>query len=312
MKNAAHLPSSYRVTLRAAWFMPRFWPVWIGLGLLRATLTLPLSIRAFLGDRLGDLYYRINAKRRRIALINLRLCFPEWTPEYRLQVLRTHFRLAARTVFHMAILWWASERDLDAYLTIRGLEHYEQARATGHNIVVLHGHCLALEASLVLSRYFPYVGFMKHLSNPVLDWAMTRGRERFGGRVFDRSTGLRPLIRAIKEGFGASYVPDEDLGPTDSVYAPFFGVPAATLPTLGRIAMATDAVVLPCFARFLPNGRCELWIEPPLIDFPSADPLLNATRMNAAIEHAVRLMPEQYLWTMKRFKTREDGISPYD
>ncbi|MHB8255582.1 MAG: lysophospholipid acyltransferase family protein, partial [Acidiferrobacter sp.] len=169
-----------------------------------------------------------------------------------------------------------------------------------------------LEASLALSRYFPYVGFMKPLKNPVLDFVMTRGRERFGGCVFDRSGGLRPFVRAVQGGYGASYVPDEDLGPKESVYAPFFGIPAATLPTLGRLARITNAVVIPCFTKLLPQGGCELWMEPPLSPFPTASPVEDATIMNAVIERAVRAMPEQYLWTMKRFKTRDDGVSLYE
>lgn len=312
MNALTELPGAHRVRFLPRFFAPQYWPTWFGLGLLWLTLFLPLRARAWIGRRFGDLYYRINHKRRRIAAINIALCFPGWTSEQQAAAVRQHFRLAAQALFHIAVLWWGSEKTIDCCLRMKGLHYYEQARAAGRNIVVLHCHAVGLEASLALSRYFPYVGFMKPMKNPVLDFVMTRGRERFGGRVFERSSGLKPLIRAVRAGFGASFVPDEDLGPKDSVFAPFFGVPAATLPTLGRLARITDAVVIPCFTKLLPEGGCELWMDPPLASFPSGDPVADATVMNAAIERAVLTMPEQYLWTMKRFKTRADGVSIYD
>ncbi len=312
MTRASDLPGAHRVPFAWRLLAPRHWPTWAAVAFLWASLYMPLSVRARMAGLLGRLYYRGNRKRRRIAAINIGLCFPEWSAERREQAVREHFRLAALALFHMAVLWWGDERMLDCCLRVVGLEHYEAAHAAGRNIIVLHCHCVGLEASLALSRYFPYVGFVKPLKDPVLDFVMTRGRERFGGRVFARGVGMRPLIRAVKAGFGASYVPDEDLGPKESVYAPFFGVPAATLPTLGRLARITDAVVIPCFTRLLPRGGCELWLEPPLTNFPTESPVGDATVMNAAIEQAVCKMPEQYMWTMKRFKTRDTGHSLYD
>ncbi|WP_298139465.1 lysophospholipid acyltransferase family protein [Acidiferrobacter sp.] len=306
------LPGAHRAPFRWRLLAPRHWPSWMAAAVLRLSLYLPLGVRAGIARGLGGLYYRGNAKRRRIAAINIGLCFPDWSAQRQARAVREHFDLAAFALFHMAIYWWAPERMLDRCLRVVGLEHYEAARAAGRPIIVLHCHCVALEAGLVLSRYFPYVGFMKPLKDPVFDFVMTRGRERFGGRVFARESGMRPLIRAVKAGFGAAYVPDEDMGPKESVYAPFFGVPAATLPTLGRLARLTDAAIIPCFARLLPDGTSELWLEPPLAGFPTASAVGDATAMNAAIERAVLKMPEQYLWTMKRFKTRDGAGSLYD
>jgi len=312
MKVADDLPGAYRVRASLKLWAPRYWPTWIGLGLLRLSLYLPMRIRARIANGLGVLYYRANAKRRRIAAINIALCFPDWGPERQHQAVREHFRLAAHALFHVSVLWWGSIKTIDCCLRVKGLHYYEEAHAAGRRIIVLHCHAVGLEASMALSRYFPYVGFVKPMKNPVLDYVMTRGRERFGGRVFARASGLKPLIRAIKAGYGASYVPDEDLGPKESVYAPFFGVPAATLPTLGRLVRVTDAVVIPCFTKLLPQGGCELWMESPLSPFPTGSAEGDAAFMNAVIEGAVQQMPEQYLWTMKRFKTRDDGSSLYD
>ncbi len=312
MTAAFDLTGAHRAPFRWRLLAPRHWPSWVAVALLRGSLYLPLAMRARIARVLGRLYYRGNAKRRRIAAINIALCFPDWSAERQARAVREHFRLAALALFHMAVLWWGDERMIDCCLRVTGLEHYETARAAGRRVIVLHCHCVGLEASLALSRYFPYVGFVKPMKDPVLDFVMTRGRERFGGRVFAREAGIRALVRAVKAGYGASYVPDEDLGPKESVYAPFFGVQAATLPTLGRLARMTDAVVIPCFTRLLARGGCELWLEPPIAGFPTGSGAGDAAAMNATIEQAVLKMPEQYLWTMKRFKTRDDGVSPYD
>ncbi|MDA8390703.1 MAG: lysophospholipid acyltransferase family protein [Gammaproteobacteria bacterium] len=312
MIKAADLQGVHRAPFSVALLAPRYWLTWFGLACARASLWLPWSLRLRLSRLFGALYYRTNGKRRRIADINLRLCFPHWTAVKRDAVIREHCALAAQGLFFTATIWWAGEATLDRWITIEGLEHYAAARDQGRPVLALQGHFVGLESGVLVSRHFPYVGFMKALKNPVLDWAMTRGRERFGGRVFDRAGGLRPLIRALRAGFGASYVADEDLGPRDSVYAPFFGVPAATLPTAGRLAGATGAVVIPCFAELLPDGRCAMWLEPPIAGLPTGDPVHDARLMNEAFERAVLRMPAQYMWTLKRFKTQFDHQSPYE
>lgn len=119
------------------------------------------------------------------------------------------------------------------------------------------------------------------------------------------------MLRGLAQGLVFYYLPDEDLGPRHSVFAPFFGIPAATLPTLGRLASAAEAAVIPCYTRLVPGGY-EVRLDPPLADFPTGDPVADATRMNAEIERALRTMPEQYLWTFKLFKTRPPGEThPY-
>lgn len=312
MTATATLKGAYRTSAHIGFIAPKYWLTWFGLALLRMSLYLPLIARARIGNRLGDAYYYVNAKRRRIASINIALCFPHWSETQQAKMVRQHFRLKAHALFHMAVLWWGSEKAIDRCVHVSGLDYYAEAQAKGRNIIVLQCHAVGLEASLILSRYFSYVGFVKPLHNPILDFVMIRGRERFGGRTFARHQGLRPLLRAIKSGFGASYAPDEDMGAKESVYAPFFGVPAATLPMLGRLAGLCNAVVIPCFTQLLPQGGCRIWLEAPLLNFPTGCPIGDATVMNAVIEQGIRHMPEQYLWTMKRFKTCVDGVCRYD
>lgn len=304
---------AHRPPWRWALVHPRQWAAWFGLGLLRVLAALPVRWRMGLGAALGSLYFHISRKRRRIALVNIRLCFPEWDDAQRQALAHAHFRAAMRAALDFPWWWWASEAELVARVRVRGAEHYRQACADGRNVILLAFHNVALEAGIMINYYFPHVAVVKPIRNPVVDWFLTRGRTRFGGRIFDRATGIRPVIRAVQEGSGLYYLPDEDLGLRDSVFAPFFGVPAASLATLGRLASLCNAVVLPCFARMIDEGSSyEIDLHPPLADFPTGDPLADTCRMNAAIEEGIRMAPEQYWWTSKRFRCRPDGApSPY-
>jgi len=137
---------------------------------------------------------------------------------------------------------------------------------------------------------------------------MRRSRLRFGGALFERDSHLKGMIRLIRSGYPFYYLPDQNPGEADHVFAPFFGVPTATLTALSRIARLADAVVIPCFTRLLPKGDgYEIIFHAPLENFPSKDSLADAAQMNAAIEAGVREMPEQYMWTYKRFKQRPPG-----
>jgi Kdo2-lipid IVA lauroyltransferase/acyltransferase len=143
----------------------------------------------------------------------------------------------------------------------------------------------------------------------VVNAVLLAGRTRFGRqRALARQQGVRAGLAAIKEHLPFYYLPDMDYGPRDSVFVPFFGVPAATVTGLARLARLARARVVPCVTRMLPGGagyevRCFAAWD----DFPGDDPVADTRRMNAFIEERVREMPEQYFWTHKRFKTRPPG-----
>lgn len=306
-----HLPQ-FRVALLA----PRYWGTWLALGLLRLRLWLPNGLVAVSAAVIGDLVFLLNAKRRRIARINLQLCFPTWPRIERRRLLRRHFRVATRTLLDLGLLWWASPTQLARHIRVQGLEHYDAARAAGHNVILLTGHFVALEVgAAALSARYPIFGLIKPVKNPLLDWVMTHGRKRFDprGRLFARSRGMVSVVRAIRSGMGFYYLPDEDLGRERCLMVPFFATVAATLPTLGRLAEMGQAVVIPCITRLRADGRgYDVTLSAPLADFPSGDPETDARRMNAQRETDILAAPEQYMWTFKLFKTRPEGEpSPY-
>jgi lauroyl/myristoyl acyltransferase len=253
-----------------------------------------------------------NAKRRKIARINLEMCFPKLSLREREHLLRRHFIVSGQSYFDLAYLAWASERRILRKTHNRGLEHYQDLH--GRNVILLAPHCVGMNfGGSVIAHSRAQFSMVKLQRNPVVNWLLNRGRMRFGCFLLARQQGLRPVIRGLKQGLAFYYLPDEDFGQRQSVFVPFFGVPTATLATLGRLARLTDALVVPCFTRLLPGGRgYEVILKPPLEDFPNGDRLRDAARMNEVIEAGVRHMPEQYLWTFKLFKTRPGHApSPY-
>ncbi len=300
---------------RAAFLGPRFWPTWLALWLLWLLSWLPWPVRSALAAAFGPLARLSSRKRREIVRVNLRLCYPQLDEPARERLLRLHFRYRLRSVLDYGLLWWGSARRIGKLVRIRGEEHFRAPHDRGRTVILLTCHSLMLDfgAAALVSRYLA-VGLIKPARNPLVDWVMQRRRQRFGGYLHSRTQGIRPIIAALRAGAFFYYLPDEDLGDRGSTFAPFFRTEAATLTALSRIAKITDAVVVPAFTRYLPGrGHYEQVLFPALENFPSGDLRADATRMNREIEKLIALAPEQYMWTMRRFRTRPDGgPNPYD
>jgi len=292
--------------------MPRYWGVWLGLGLTWLLLFLPQRWRVAIGARFGDLFYLLSGRARHAAERNIEMCFPELNDWMRQDLLRRHFRAFGAAMMAISLVWWASAPRLLSLVRFRNREHYDRALTEGKKVILLAPHFLGLEvAGLILARERHIISMYKEPRNDLVDWLMRRSRLRFGGALFERDSHLKGMIRLIRSGYPFYYLPDQNPGEADHVFAPFFGVPTATLTALSRIARLADAVVIPCFTRLLPKGDgYEIIFHPPLENFPSKDALADAAQMNAAIEAGVREMPEQYMWTYKRFKQRPPGEPP--
>ena len=296
-------------TSLAALVHPRYWLSWAWLVLMRLLSHLPLRAIWLLGAVVGMVLYVLHSGRRHVARRNLERCFPQLRPAQREQLVRRHFRALGQTLLDNGIAWWSSKRRLKRLFRIRGREHYDHALARGQNIILLVPHFLGLEAAvnrLALER--PMVTVFRHPDNVPLRVVVERGRKRFGLNLTDHTQPLAALVRAVKSGTPLYYLPDQDAGRRNAVFAPFFGTPASTFAALGRLAKMTDAVVIPCLARQRVYGAgYEIVFQPPLKNFPTGDVVADATRMNAEIEKYVRKWPAQYFWVHKRFKTRPEG-----
>ena len=271
---------------------------------------LPLGVQAFFGNRLGELAFRFVRSRRRVALRNLELCFPELTAAGREALARDHFRWLGRSVLERGLLWYASPARLRRLIRVDG--EVGLADRSDRPVMWLVPHFMALDvagAAVLLFQKKKVVSIYQQQSNAVLDAVLRRGRVRLGdAEIFSRSEAGRALVRAIRRGDAFFNLPDMDFGTRDAAFVPFFGVPATTLLAPSRLARALGMVVQPVVGEILPGGRgYRIRFEPPWTDFPSDDPLADSARMNRWIESEIRRNPAQYLWVHRRFKTRPPG-----
>lgn len=280
----------------------------LALGLMWLAHFLPLCVLSVLGEALGLALYALGRERRQVARTNVRLCFPALSGAGRERLVRRHFRAFGRSFLERAILWWSSPERLRRLVRIEGEEHWRAA--AGRPVILLAPHFVGLDmgwARLTLDH--PLVSIYSNQKNPRFNAMLLRGRTRFGSpRLFSRQDGVRPVLRALQEGRAFYYLPDLDYGPRDAVFAPFFGVPAATISGLPRLAKVTGAAVIPCVTRQLAGGGGYLVrFYPAWPQYPGPELQADVARMNAFVEERVREMPEQYFWLHKRFKTRPAG-----
>lgn len=275
-------------------------------GLVWLLSWLPFRVISALGWVIGSLIAALPTSRRHIGEVNLKLVLPGWTPAARRTLLRRHFVAMVQMLLEYGYCWFASQERLKRLMRIEGLEHLRAL--DGRNVILMMPHFTGLDlAGLRISLETPVASIYSVQKNPWLDAFFRAKRMRFGtGMVFARQQGTRPTLRALKEGRRLYYLPDQDFGHRDSVFVPFFGVPAATIGGLSRMAAVAQAAVLPCYPRREANGY-TLVIEPALENFPTADIVADATRMNAVIEAQARRQLHQYFWLHKRFKSRPPG-----
>ena len=310
---ATRPPEFYTLRLDPAYLRLRYWSTWLLLALLRGCAPLPLRASRAVGALLGWSFFLVNGKRRRIARVNLRLCFPELSTRQRRSLLRRHFVMTGKSYADLGFLAWAAPARIERKIRVLGLEHLRIVQRRGGRVILLVPHCLGVNFGSIIAKHYPVFSMFKPPRDALLNWFINKGRMRFGARLLARKQGMRPVLRALHQGMAFYYIPDEDFGPERSVFAPFFGIPTATLPTLARLAAIADAVVVPLFVRMLPDGEgYEMSLGGPLQDFPSEDPVQDAARMNQVLEASIRQVPEQYMWTLKLFKTRPGNVpSPY-
>ena len=289
----------------SSFLSPRYWPTWLGLGFFRALSFLPLPVTAVLGQSVGLLFYALGSSRRRIALKNISVCFPELSAHEWRTINRRHYQMAGQALLATPMNWWISQKRYNSLVTVHGREDYDTALASGRNIILLAPHFAAIEVpGHILAQERPMLSMYQYSKNGLVDEVVRRGRSRFGGVMVERKASMRNLIRAIRKGHPFYYLPDQDAG-SKGVFVPFFHELASTYSMLGKFAEMTDALVIPCRTRIRPLGRgYDIFLNPPLENFPSGDEVKDTARMNDEVANLIRPNPEQYFWVHKRFKTR--------
>jgi KDO2-lipid IV(A) lauroyltransferase len=268
---------------------------------------LPLPILASLGRALGRLLYRFGHERRRIALTNLRLCFPGMSEAQRAVMARRHFEAFGRSFLERGLLWWAPEQRIRKLGRLAGKEHLDAIYGK-QPVILLVPHFVGLDMAWTrMSMDYDMSGIYANQKNLLFNAALYKGRARFGkSLMLSRQESTRKGLKAMKAGMPFFYLPDMDFGERDTIFVPFFGFPAATITGLSRLARLAGAVVVPVIARMERDGY-TIEIGEPWPDFPGASIESDTRHMNAYIESEVLKMPEQYFWLHKRFKTRPPG-----
>ena len=292
-------------------FSPRFWPSWIGLGLLRSIARLPYRAQFALGRLLGRITTHLPGSRRRVARRNVALCFLEFSDAERARLLRRNLADLGLMLVEFAFAWFGSERAIARVpCAIEGLEHLERCRAQGRGALLVGAHFSHLElCARRVSQRIRIAGMYRVMDDPVFERAVLHARLRYAAAMFAKDE-LRASVKYLKHGGTLWYAPDQDMRGKDSVFAAFFGVSASTLTATHHLARLSGAAVIPFFHRREARGGYAIRLEAPLENFPSADITADTARVNACIERMVREAPEQYLWVHKRFKTRPHGAPP--
>ncbi|MFM9968557.1 MAG: lipid A biosynthesis acyltransferase [Burkholderiales bacterium] len=273
---------------------------------------LPLGVLQYLGSALGSLLHCFGRERRAVCEANLARCLPSLPLPERKRLARKHFQMIGRAVLERGLLWWGSRQRIQNTIQIEGIEHLQALQ--GEPVILFAPHFLALDAGYTrLSCEVDMAAIYANQKSAPMNAMLLRGRTRFRHqRMFSRQQGVRAAVAALREGVPLYYLPDQDYGARDAIFTPFFGILAATITGLSRLAKLSGASVVPCVTTMLPGGggyrvRCY----PPWQDFPSDDLAADARRMNAFIEARVLESPEQYNWAHKRFKTRPPGEPPF-
>ncbi len=268
---------------------------------------LPLSWVRALGWLLGWFLFAVARSRRRVVLINLRLCFPQLEQHVLRGMAQRTFVAFAQAWLDRGWLWHGSTSQLQRRLRLRGaLAELQGDQPT----VVFAPHFVGLDAGwTALTQALPraFTTIYSNQVDPVLDQWILQGRQRFGQpRLFGRDDGLKPVVQALRAGQPLYLLPDMNITRQEAVFVPFYGVPTSTLTSLSRFASLGRAKVVPVVTELTASGY-DVHVYPAWKDFPTDDLQADATTMNRQLQDYIDQFPHQYYWVHKRFKVRPPG-----
>ncbi|WP_407082718.1 lauroyl-Kdo(2)-lipid IV(A) myristoyltransferase [Photobacterium leiognathi] len=297
---------AYNPQFEWSFLHPKYWGTWLAVLLASLFCLLPHKVRRAIAGSFAKQAIKLNSKANHRARVNLQMCFPEKTETEREEILLQSITTAGTFLLGFASLSIRSKFWLEDNTVIRGMENLTSLTDQQQSVILLVPHTWAIDipAVLLASRGLPVSAMAKKQKNEVSDWLMHKQRVQYGGRVYERSGGIKPFIKSIREGYLGYYLPDEDLGPEHSVFVDFFGTTKATMSGLGRLSKLSRAKIVPLFAMYnSETGNYELDFYPAL-PFPSETEEQDARMMNECIEQYVSERPEQYMWILRLLKTR--------
>lgn len=271
---------------------------------------LPIRVMAWLGSAAGSLAYWLLPHRRRVTLRNLELCFPELSVAERTRLAKKNFRVLLRSFLDRAYTFHGPQELLEKTVTLKGAHFIDEV--LDRPIILFMPHFAGIEtgSARIVMRYKTVIIYKKKKKNLVIENWRNAGRTRFNDpKTIPTQAGIRAFIRAMKPGIPVFYLPDIDGGRRHSIFVDFFGIPAATITSLPRLAKITGAAVIPVIVEQTETGYVT-HIHKHWENFPTDDIVADTTRMNRFIENEIRKKPESYYWFLRRFRTRPKKHPP--
>lgn len=299
---------SKKISIPIKYLAPNYWPIWLLVGLIRLCCFLPYPAIMTIGSWVGSLMAKIPGKMLSVTQINIKRCFPELSESEQQELLKRNFQSVGMSIFETALAYWASDRKLKGLLHVRGMENWKKAHEKGCGILMLGAHytCLHLIGRLMSMRSSFTVVYRRQ-KNPLLNIFTHKIVNRFYQKALPRGE-VRAILNSLNQNEVVWLTPDIDAGVRNSVFAPFFGIMAASITAPSRIAKLCNAPIINAGYFRLPNHKgYEVVLNPPLENFPSEDIEKDVMRINFEQEQMIRRYPEQYIWQYKRFKTRPPG-----
>jgi KDO2-lipid IV(A) lauroyltransferase len=283
----------------------------LGIGFMRSLAHVPFPLVRGFGAVLGRLLHGVALSRRRVVDVNLALCFPDKSPAERRRMARETFVYVAQSWLDRSWLWHAPEEVVARHLKVVGAAAEIDEIANGQEPMILFApHFYGLDAAataLTMHTARPSTTIYTTQRDPMVDQWISEGRKRFGNVItLNRVDGIKPILAGLRKGGLLYLLPDMDFGRDQTVFVPFYGVQAATVPSLSRFARLGRAKVVPVVAKLTPDGY-EIEVLPAWQDFPSDDAVADTALMNQRLQGYIDSMPSQYYWVHRRFKTRPDG-----
>lgn len=305
-----------------AFLHPKNWGFWLAMALILPLIYLPLRIQFMIGRTIGKLVFKLVKRRVNDTLTNLKLAFPHKSDDERQAIAHQVFINQGIGIFESLCAWFRPNVFVRSF-SISGLQHLVNAQKDGKAVILLGGHYTTLDlGGRLCTQFFGADCVYRPQNNPLLEWFIYNARRR----IFDEqisSRDMKKLITRIKDGRVIWYSPDQDFGLEHGVMATFFGVPAATITAQRRLAKMGDksnppAVMMMDMVRqtpdFIPSGRrphYHITLSPALENYPSADEVADAERVNRLIEANIQKDLSQWMWFHRRFKNQADGTNYY-
>jgi len=286
----------------------RYWLTWLSIGGMAFVAKLPRRVTLWLGKAFGQLLYFFAFSRRHITTINIGLCFGGLSQEDKETLIHDTMIDNGVGLLELCIAWFNPKQIRPEMVEIIGEQYLIDAIKEGKGVILVGAHYTTLDLGGVLMSLYHKVGVMYRANkNPLFDLVMKNSRARFCAEVIERGD-MRSVIRFLKKGGVMWYAPDQDYGRANSVFAPFFGIEAATINVIPRLVKINDSPVLILGHHRTADGKgYVVSISKPLENFPSGDEVADATTINSELENQIRKHPAQYMWLHRRFKTRPEG-----